>query len=606
MEEEKIREMLRNQADSPAPEASAEDQLRTPVTILFSDIKGSTAYFERKGDLEGLAMLERHNRVLLPCIERNHGRLVKTIGDALMILFRDPVDSVRAAVGMQNALLEDGRTRPDSEQIHIRIGIHSGLGIIRDDDVFGDVVNAAAKVQSKSLPDQILITDSLVSAAETAGYQVGKLGRTKLKGKEEPIDVYTMGWSASSTQRLIDDLQTRFEEQLGDMRQARMTAEEEFDAARTEWRDERRRLHSEIERLEDGIRNALATARSQVTEEFRKQLQFELDASQKARYQAEADLRSAHERFETERMGYRAQIESLEERLVEALEQVNNPARITTEIRDQVEERLRREKEHWKLQWENERRYLTREIERLRKTNPVLDARQMVQERLRAKQAGGTAPRGSRSDLVEELTSERDVLQARVRALEAEIGTIQEATRREAYRELRSRYGQRSELAERVQAQLEHEIRTVKEEHAAQKESLSARIRQLEEAIPAAQESARLQTIAELQNEFETRLEEATRVQASLERRHADDAEEWALERRRLMKRLDTLESNLEEAREMAFKRSSEPTIEELNRLRHQLEEEFQEKRTAWYEERRRLMERLASLEDPASGNDPS
>lgn len=584
------------------PPEQGSDQLRTPVTILFSDIKGSTSYFERKGDVEGLAMLERHNNLLLPCIEGNNGRLVKTIGDALMTEFRDPVDALRAAVQMQNALLEDGKGRTESEQIHIRIGVHTGLALMRGNDVFGDVVNAAARVQSKALPDQILITDSLVPAARTAGYQIGRLGRTKLEGKEEPIDVFTMAWSADSTQRLIDDLQSRFEDQVRDLKQARMTSEEDFDSARSEWRRERRELHAEVGRLEDGMREAMVTAREQITEEFRQELRFELEKSEKARAQAERDLESTHERFEAERVGYRAQIESLEKRIVEALERLNNPARMAAEVQRQVEERLDRAKRQWEIQQAGERERMTREIAELRRAgggSSLAAARRQIQERLAARQASGSEP-ASTSDGPEEIRIERDALKKRVHQLEAEAKNLEETTRREISRDLRRRFEERSEQATRVQGQLEREVETLRGELAAQKESLTARIAELEALIPQAQEAARAQAIAELEGEFREKLEDADRARAATERRLRDDAEEWDFERSKLMSRLDDMEMRLEEARDMAFRGSGEPAIEELNRLRHQLEEEYRDRHEAWDVEKRDLLDRIRELEDSA------
>src|SRR5882762_9318993 len=76
------------------------EKMRTPVTILFSDIKGSTAYFEKKGDLEGMAMINRHNGILFPVIADEGGRVVKTIGDSIMACFDDPVAAVKAGAGM--------------------------------------------------------------------------------------------------------------------------------------------------------------------------------------------------------------------------------------------------------------------------------------------------------------------------------------------------------------------------------------------------------------------------------------------------------------------------------------------------------------------------
>ena len=75
--------------------------------------------------------------------------------------------------------------------------------------------------------------------------------------------------------------------------------------------------------------------------------------------------------------------------------------------------------------------------------------------------------------------------------------------------------------------------------------------------------------------------------------------EEWNLERAQLEKQVKELESNVKQAREMAFKRSSDPTVEELNRLRRQLEEEFKTKATVWDEEKRHLSEKIQNLENP-------
>ena len=132
MDRDRLQELLqaREQADQEL------EKLRTPMTILFSDIKGSTAYAEKNGDVEYMAMISRHNTILFPVIEGEGGRIVKTIGDAILACFQEPVAAVKAAAGMQRVLLEDRKGRDETNQIHIRIGMHKGLGLIKDGDVF--------------------------------------------------------------------------------------------------------------------------------------------------------------------------------------------------------------------------------------------------------------------------------------------------------------------------------------------------------------------------------------------------------------------------------------------------------------------------------------
>ena len=601
MEEEKLHEILKSPSEAPV----VEKKLRTPMTILFSDIKGSTAYFEQKGDVEGLAMVEHHNKLLFPCVESNHGRIVKTIGDAIMALFNDPIDAVHAAVQMQLALVKDAE-RADSERIYIRIGVHTGLGLTHGDDVFGDVVNAAARVQGQSQPDQILITDSLLSAVKSEGFQVGKLGRASMKGKDEPIDIYAVGWSPSATQCLIDDLQKRFDKQLQELKQSSTAREEVFDRSRGEWAEERRRLNVDHERLEEAATEALETARSNVAEDVQKQAQFKIEAAENARQQSAVDLRKAQDRFEAERVSYKAQIANLENRLVESMEQVNNPARAAAQVRDQVQVRVAQAKEEWQARWDAERKRLTGEIEKAKSSgpkDPMAEARRLMMERIKAKQEGRPASEGG-PDLTaetERLERERGELEARVKNLEKQMQQTEENVRREVYQELRHKYDQKMEQAERVRSQLEQEIRTLTQDREAEKQSASSRIGQLEAAIPAAEEAARVQAEAELRSEYDLKLEEADRTRARLDRRYKGTVAQWDLQRDRLEKQMSELESHLQQARDMAYKRSSDPTVDELNRLRRQLEEEFRSKNASWEEEKGRLTEKLEKLENPPS-----
>src|SRR5438445_321768 len=122
MDRDRLQELLQARA-----QAEQElEKLRTPMTILFSDIKGSTSYAEKKGDVEYMAMINRHNSILFPVIAAEGGRVVKTIGDAILAQFDDRAAAVKAAAGMQRALAKDRQGREESEQIHIRIGVHHG------------------------------------------------------------------------------------------------------------------------------------------------------------------------------------------------------------------------------------------------------------------------------------------------------------------------------------------------------------------------------------------------------------------------------------------------------------------------------------------------
>ena len=126
--------------------------------------------------------------------------------------------------------------------------------------------------------------------------------------------------------------------------------------------------------------------------------------------------------------------------------------------------------------------------------------------------------------------------------------------RSEIFQEMRSEYEPKLAEAARERNRLEDELRSVRTELASEKERLTARITQLEQALPEAQEAVRKQVMAESQTQYDSKMEEANRMRSRLERKHQDDAEEWEAERRRAKKQVAALEEELKEAKESAYK----------------------------------------------------
>jgi len=135
-------------------------RLTREITILFSDIRGSTTFFKTHGDIAGRLMMQRYYDMLSPLITQQAGTIVKTIGDSIMALFDDPYNAVKAAIEMQRRLSEYNAHLPKEDLIRIRIGINFGKGIIEDNDVYGNVVNEASKLVSIGDSDQILVSES--------------------------------------------------------------------------------------------------------------------------------------------------------------------------------------------------------------------------------------------------------------------------------------------------------------------------------------------------------------------------------------------------------------------------------------------------------------
>ncbi len=137
------------------------------ITLVFTDIQGSTAMYERVGDLKAFDLVRLHFGFLRESITRNSGALVKTIGDAVMASFHDPRDAVRAMLDMHGRIASFNADAGE-ELISLKMGAHTGacLAVTLNGrlDYFGQAVNLAARVQALSEGNEIVLTHELVDA----------------------------------------------------------------------------------------------------------------------------------------------------------------------------------------------------------------------------------------------------------------------------------------------------------------------------------------------------------------------------------------------------------------------------------------------------------
>jgi len=571
MDKGKLHELFDTRAQAEHQRVLAEqglEKLRVPMTILFSDIRGSTSFAEKEGDVAYMNMITRHNRMLFPVIEAEGGRVVKTIGDAILAQFSDQIAAVKAAVGMQRTLAKDREGRNAIDQIRVRIGLHYGQGLVTDDDVFGDVVNAASRVQNQAEAEQILITDTLLDAARAAGYECAQMGRAELKGKEQPLDLYAVAWSDSATQQLIQEVESRFEKKYKELQKQQDQIEEEFEAARTRWRTERRTLNAEIEQLEESVNRARQAAQQQVSEDLQSELKFELEEAIRARTRVEEELTAAQQRFESERKVLKTQLAALQASMVEAMERSNNPARVSMLVREQVEARLVDAKEEWQLQWEGERKRLLDEIKRLRSgagasRDPRKEAaRRAILDKLGKLPGNGTQTDTRQNDQAQryledskaQWDTERAQLNHKIKGLENDLECAEDVMRADIFQDMRLQYEPRLVEAIRERQQLELTAQALRNELASERQHSNARIEQLEKAIPEAQDAARKQAVAELQANLDAQLEEAHRYRLRMERKYQDMSEELEEERRLAKKQIALLEKRLKEAELAAYR----------------------------------------------------
>src|SRR5438270_9696257 len=143
----------------------------TSLTFLFTDLKGSTALYERVGDLAAFDLVRAHFRALLHIIASEKGAVVKTIGDAVMATFVRPEHAIVAGLRMR-AAMDALTTERGTADLIVKIGIHEGpcLAVMLNEpqDYFGQTVNIAARVQSLSTSQEIHITGPVIESPAVA------------------------------------------------------------------------------------------------------------------------------------------------------------------------------------------------------------------------------------------------------------------------------------------------------------------------------------------------------------------------------------------------------------------------------------------------------
>lgn len=161
------------------------------ATIAFADVCQSTRLYESLGDLRAREAIARCIGLMREASDRNGGRVIKTIGDEVMVSFPDPDAAAAALVEMQEAITD--RLTVDGFPLAVRAGFHHGIVLLEEGDVFGDAVNTAARMASQAKAGQIVTTGATVDRL-SPGRQASTrpIDHSTVKGKRDPIAMFDL------------------------------------------------------------------------------------------------------------------------------------------------------------------------------------------------------------------------------------------------------------------------------------------------------------------------------------------------------------------------------------------------------------------------------
>jgi len=158
--------------------------------IMFADIVGSTKLYDTLGNIKAERHVMACIRMMTDITISHKGRVIKTIGDEIMSCFDSADAAVEAAIDIQKSISAD-----DSNKLFIRIGLHYGNVIERDDDLYGDAVNVARKMTDIATALQIITTDNLVIMLNhKLASRTRLFDQSSVKGKSLILNIYQVNW----------------------------------------------------------------------------------------------------------------------------------------------------------------------------------------------------------------------------------------------------------------------------------------------------------------------------------------------------------------------------------------------------------------------------
>jgi class 3 adenylate cyclase len=159
-------------------------------TILFTDMEGSTSLTQRLGDARAMTILRTHDRIVRDALGRHGGSEVKHTGDGLMVAFPSVIGALESGIEIQRGLAD----ADDAHELRVRIGMSAGEPVTERNDLFGAVVQLAARLCSRAEPGSVLVSSAVHDLAVGKGFVFRKRGRLSLKGFDEPVHSFEVVW----------------------------------------------------------------------------------------------------------------------------------------------------------------------------------------------------------------------------------------------------------------------------------------------------------------------------------------------------------------------------------------------------------------------------
>ncbi len=193
IEDETAGPKLLDQAIADWNKPKQKEEQTGPITVLFTDIAGSTAMTQSLGDEGAQEVVRAHNRIVREALSAFAGKEVKHTGDGIMASFNKSSEGVDASIQMQRETNKHNQDHPNLP-LHLKIGLNAGEPIAEDNDLFGTVVQLAARIVDKASADEIFVSEIIRGICAGKNYNFIKKGGFPMKGFDEDIVLFEVPW----------------------------------------------------------------------------------------------------------------------------------------------------------------------------------------------------------------------------------------------------------------------------------------------------------------------------------------------------------------------------------------------------------------------------
>lgn len=161
-------------------------------TVMLTDIKGFTERTSQQTRQQNERLLLLHDALLSPVFRGYRGRRIKSLGDAYLVIFDSATRALACGAAIQDRLAAYNRQVPEDEAIHVKIALSAGELRVEGHDVFGEAVNLASRVETRTEAGEVCFTESVLLLCERGFFDYEELGPQRFKGVAEPVRLYRL------------------------------------------------------------------------------------------------------------------------------------------------------------------------------------------------------------------------------------------------------------------------------------------------------------------------------------------------------------------------------------------------------------------------------